>query len=69
MMRNSRGPAPLPPPNRHSWFVARLRVASTHCRLADLTFRLLTALSQTRTFSGVPPAKGIWPKTRPVKSV
>ena len=45
MMMPSRGPAPLPPPNRRSWFGARLRVAGAHCRLADMTVRLLALLN------------------------
>jgi len=33
--------APPAAANRMSWFGARLRMASAHCRLADLLFRLL----------------------------
>ncbi|NQV83122.1 MAG: hypothetical protein HQ494_04805 [Rhodospirillales bacterium] len=51
MMMPSRGPAPLPPPNRRSWFGARLHVASAHCRLADTTVRLLALLGPERMFS------------------
>ncbi|MBT3307140.1 MAG: hypothetical protein HN377_11755 [Alphaproteobacteria bacterium] len=51
MMMPSRGPAPLPPPNRRSWFGARLCVASAHCRLADTTVRLLALLGSERPFS------------------
>ncbi|MBC8339614.1 MAG: hypothetical protein ISR51_05245 [Rhodospirillales bacterium] len=57
MMKNYRGPAPLPPPNRCSWFGARLHVAGTHCRLADLTVRLLTVLGPERQTGGTSPPR------------